>query len=131
MEATAVFGMENSVSDDTTTTTMLIDHIDGNGEGYDDSDSHSGGDGNGNNTRGGDGDGEITASAMQLSGVSAMQHMTRPPSRFTEASFIKELETIGVGRPSTYSKIFQILKEREYLHVDKQVINVMRCNVMM
>ena len=69
----------------------------------------------------GDGD-EVAASALQLGGLSAVQHVTRPPSRFSEASFIKELETVGVGRPSTYSKIFQILKEREYVYVDKQTL---------
>lgn len=53
-----------------------------------------------------------------MDGIEAMEHVTRPPSRFTEASFIKELETIGVGRPSTYSKIFQILRDRSYVFVE-------------
>ena len=51
-----------------------------------------------------------------------MQHVTRAPSRFSQASFIRELELIGVGRPSTYAKIFQILKERGYVHVDGQTL---------
>lgn len=55
-------------------------------------------------------------------GIQGVKHTTRPPSRYSEASFIKELESIGVGRPSTYSKILQILKEREYIIVDKQTI---------
>jgi DNA topoisomerase len=55
-------------------------------------------------------------------GIIAMQHVTRAPSRFSQASFIRELETIGVGRPSTYAKIFQILKERGYVHVDGQTL---------
>eukprot|EP01041_Mallomonas_annulata_P006134 gene6134-12420_t len=55
-------------------------------------------------------------------GLIGEPHATRPPSRFTESSFIKELETVGVGRPSTYSKIFQILKERGYIIVDKQTM---------
>ena len=53
-----------------------------------------------------------------------MQHVTRAPSRFSQASFIRELETIGVGRPSTYAKIFQILKERGYVHVDGQTLGM-------
>ena len=38
-------------------------------------------------------------------GLRGRKHITRAPSRFTEASFIKELETVGVGRPSTYSRV--------------------------
>lgn len=59
---------------------------------------------------------------LSISGVRGTQHHTRPPTRFTEASFIRELEEIGVGRPSTYSAIFQKLKEREYVLVDKRSI---------
>ena len=53
-----------------------------------------------------------------------MEHVTRAPSRFSQASFIRELELIGVGRPSTYAKIFQILKERGYVHVDGQTLGM-------
>ena len=42
-------------------------------------------------------------------------HHTQPPPRFTEASFVKELEDMGVGRPSTYAKIVQILRDRAYV----------------
>lgn len=38
-------------------------------------------------------------------GLKGSKHVTRAPSRFTEAAFVKELETVGVGRPSTYSKV--------------------------
>jgi topoisomerase IA-like protein len=67
-------------------------------------------------------DGEVASSVLSKGGIIAMQHVTRPPSRFSQASFIKELEIIGVGRPSTYAKIFQILKERGYVHVDGQTL---------
>jgi DNA topoisomerase-1 len=67
-------------------------------------------------------DGEVASSLFSKGGVTAMQHVTRAPSRFSQASFIKELEAIGVGRPSTYAKIFQILKERGYVHVDGQTL---------
>ena len=109
VESDAVFGSENL---DAADAASLMSYTEGDSEGIR-SETESNG-----TIRDGE---EVTASAFQLDGVSAMQHVTRPPSRFSEASFIKELETIGVGRPSTYSKIFQILREREYLHVDKQV----------
>jgi DNA topoisomerase-1 len=55
-------------------------------------------------------------------GIMSNEHSTRPPVRFTEASFISELESAGVGRPSTYSSIIQILKTREFIVVDKKTI---------
>ncbi|MDD4187674.1 MAG: type I DNA topoisomerase [Bacilli bacterium] len=45
------------------------------------------------------------------------QHFTKPPARFTEATLIKELETLGIGRPSTYSKITETIKERGYVNI--------------
>eukprot|EP01038_Epipyxis_sp_PR26KG_P008927 gene8927-12040_t len=57
-----------------------------------------------------------------VKGVKCTAHTTRPPSRFTEAAFIAELENLGVGRPSTYASVLNILKEREYIIVDKQSI---------
>jgi DNA topoisomerase-1 len=56
------------------------------------------------------------------SALETVSHETRPISRYTEASFIKLLEDIGVGRPSTYSSIIQTLKDREYITVDQQTI---------
>lgn len=54
--------------------------------------------------------------------IEAKAHETKPPPRYTEASFIHTLETIGVGRPSTYSSILHTLQEREYINVDQHVL---------
>src|SRR5215210_4366073 len=57
--------------------------------------------------------------APAKTGVEAMQHFTQPPPRYSEASLVKRLEELGIGRPSTYASILQTLKDREYVRVDK------------
>lgn len=52
-------------------------------------------------------------------GVDAEQHFTQPPPRFSEASLVKRLEELGIGRPSTYASIIQVLKDRNYVRVEK------------
>ena len=55
--------------------------------------------------------------------IESEQHFTKPPARFTEASLIKEMESLGIGRPSTYAKTMETLKERAYVNVqDKKFI---------
>lgn len=49
--------------------------------------------------------------------VSSEQHFTKPPARYTEAKLIKELEELGIGRPSTYAKIIDTIKERNYVEM--------------
>ena len=51
--------------------------------------------------------------------VAAEQHFTQPPPRFSEASLVKRLEELGIGRPSTYASIIQVLKDRSYVRVEK------------
>src|SRR4051794_39991312 len=57
--------------------------------------------------------------APTKTGVEASQHFTQPPPRYSEASLVKRLEELGIGRPSTYASILQTLKDREYVRVDK------------
>jgi DNA topoisomerase-1 len=52
-------------------------------------------------------------------GVEATQHFTQPPPRYSEASLVKRLEELGIGRPSTYAATLQTLKDREYVRLDK------------
>ncbi len=49
--------------------------------------------------------------------VSSEQHFTKPPARYTEAKLIKELEELGIGRPSTYAKIIDTIRERNYVEM--------------
>ena len=57
--------------------------------------------------------------APAKTGVEATQHFTQPPPRYSEASLVKRLEELGIGRPSTYAATLQTLKDREYVRVDK------------
>ena len=50
--------------------------------------------------------------------VNPEQHFTKPPARYSEAKLIKELEELGIGRPSTYAKIIDTLKERGYVSIE-------------
>ena len=51
--------------------------------------------------------------------VTAEQHFTQPPPRYSEASLVKRLEELGIGRPSTYASTIQVLKDRDYVRVEK------------
>ena len=52
-------------------------------------------------------------------GVEATQHFTQAPPRFSEASLVKRLEELGIGRPSTYASTLQVLKDRNYVRTEK------------
>jgi DNA topoisomerase-1 len=51
--------------------------------------------------------------------VTATQHFTQPPPRFSEASLVKRMEELGIGRPSTYASTIQTLRDREYVRMEK------------
>jgi DNA topoisomerase I len=52
--------------------------------------------------------------------IAADQHFTEPPPRFSEASLVKRMEELGIGRPSTYASILAVLKDRGYVRLDKR-----------
>ena len=59
---------------------------------------------------------------VKLTELEPKEHVTQPPARFTEASLVKELETNGVGRPSTYAMIIETILRREYVRKDRNAL---------
>ncbi|MFY9735287.1 MAG: type I DNA topoisomerase [Rhodoplanes sp.] len=57
--------------------------------------------------------------ALKKIAIDAGQHFTEPPPRYSEASLVKRLEELGIGRPSTYASILQVLKDRKYVRSEK------------
>ncbi|MEJ0015414.1 MAG: type I DNA topoisomerase [Acetobacteraceae bacterium] len=57
---------------------------------------------------------------LGLGDVAATQHFTQPPPRFSEASLVKKMEELGIGRPSTYASILSVLQDRKYVRLEKR-----------
>ncbi|WP_439471202.1 type I DNA topoisomerase [Brevundimonas sp.] len=58
-------------------------------------------------------------STAKVEAIRTEQHFTEPPPRYSEATLVKKLEELGIGRPSTYASILTTLRDREYVRVDK------------
>lgn len=89
--------------------------------------SASDGDGNGNGSSAGADDDANTilppvasGEPMTAEGIKPEQHFTQPPPRYTDASLIKQMEELGIGRPSTYASILQKLLTRNYIEKDQR-----------
>lgn len=61
-----------------------------------------------------------TGQAIAQTDVLANQHFTQPPPRYSEASLVKRMEELGIGRPSTYASILKVLQDRGYVTLDKR-----------
>ena len=57
---------------------------------------------------------------LDVATVTPEQHFTQPPPRYSEASLVKSLEEKGIGRPSTYASIIQVLQDRKYVRMDNR-----------
>jgi DNA topoisomerase-1 len=58
--------------------------------------------------------------ALNKQAIESSQHFTEPPPRFSEAALVKRMEELGIGRPSTYASILQVLQDRGYVRIDKK-----------
>lgn len=58
--------------------------------------------------------------AMGLGKVDPAQHFTEPPPRYTEASLVRKMEELGIGRPSTYASIISVLQDRDYVTLERK-----------
>ena len=57
---------------------------------------------------------------LRRGAVSADQHFTQPPPRYSEASLVKKMEELGIGRPSTYASILSVLRDRNYVRMENK-----------
>ncbi len=57
---------------------------------------------------------------LEAQNIKGKQHFTKPPARYSEASLIKEMESLGIGRPSTYASITNTIRERDYVRIENK-----------
>ena len=62
----------------------------------------------------------VEGDKIEAKDVNAEQHFTQPPPRYSEASLVKRMEELGIGRPSTYASILKVLQDRTYVELDKR-----------
>jgi DNA topoisomerase-1 len=62
----------------------------------------------------------VTGATVTKEKIIPNQHFTQPPPRYSEASLVKKLEELGIGRPSTYASIINVLQERNYVRIEKK-----------
>ena len=62
------------------------------------------------------------AEILKLADLKSRQHFTKPPARFTESSLVKELDALGIGRPSTYAVIIGTIQTRKYVEKNQRQI---------
>ncbi|MEI9994012.1 MAG: type I DNA topoisomerase [Rhizomicrobium sp.] len=61
----------------------------------------------------------VAGEAAKVENVAPAQHFTEPPPRYSEASLVRKLEELGIGRPSTYASILSVLRDRNYVRLDR------------
>src|SRR5690348_6151760 len=62
----------------------------------------------------------VVGENVPVKSITPSQHFTEPPPRFSEASLVKELERLGIGRPSTYASIISVLVDRRYVNLEQR-----------
>ncbi|MBN9019756.1 MAG: type I DNA topoisomerase [Rhizobiales bacterium] len=58
--------------------------------------------------------------SLEKRAIEATQHFTEPPPRYSEATLVKRMEELGIGRPSTYAATLTVLRDREYVRIEKK-----------
>jgi DNA topoisomerase-1 len=61
----------------------------------------------------------VTGETTNVEKINSAQHFTEPPPRYSEASLVRKLEELGIGRPSTYASILSVLRDRAYVKMDR------------